>query len=208
MCIRDRVWSILGVFWKVFVTVIPLHFIYLICQFSFAGAIGKKNPFTMLKNQVPGYLTAIGTQSSAATIPVNVECAEKNGVSKQIREFVVPLCATIHLSGSMISITCFTTAVLMMNNMPHGFNVLFPYIAMLGVAMVAAPGAPGGAIMSALPFLPMVGIPSEGGLASLMIALYLTQDSFGTACNVSGDNAIAVIVDRINDKLFKNKKEV
>ena len=203
-----QVWSILGVFWKVFVTVIPLHFIYLICQFSFAGAIGKKNPFTMLKNQVPGYLTAIGTQSSAATIPVNVECAEKNGVSKQIREFVVPLCATIHLSGSMISITCFTTAVLMMNNMPHGFNVLFPYIAMLGVAMVAAPGAPGGAIMSALPFLPMVGIPSEGGLASLMIALYLTQDSFGTACNVSGDNAIAVIVDRINDKLFKNKKEV
>ena len=202
-----QVWNILGVFWKVFVTVIPLHFIYLICQFSFAGAIGKKNPFTMLKNQVPGYLTAIGTQSSAATIPVNVECAEKNGVSKQIREFVVPLCATIHLSGSMISITCFTTAVLMMNNMPHGFNVLFPYIAMLGVAMVAAPGAPGGAIMSALPFLPMVGIPSEGGLASLMIALYLTQDSFGTACNVSGDNAIAVIVDRINDKLFKNKKE-
>ena len=202
-----QVWNILGVFWKVFVTVIPLHFIYLICQFSFAGAIGKKNPFTMLKNQVPGYLTAIGTQSSAATIPVNVECAEKNGVSKQIREFVVPLCATIHLSGSMISITCFTTAVLMMNNMPHGFNVLFPYIAMLGVAMVAAPGAPGGAIMSALPFLPMVGIPSEGGLASLMIALYLTQDSFGTACNVSGDNAIAVIVDRINDKLFKAKKE-
>ena len=202
-----QVWSILGVFWKVFVTVIPLHFIYLICQFSFAGAIGKKNPFTMLKNQVPGYLTAIGTQSSAATIPVNVECAEKNGVSKQIREFVVPLCATIHLSGSMISITCFTTAVLMMNNMPHGFNVLFPYIAMLGVAMVAAPGAPGGAIMSALPFLPMVGIPSDGGLASLMIALYLTQDSFGTACNVSGDNAIAVIVDRINDKLFKAKKE-
>ena len=202
-----QVWNILGVFWKVFVTVIPLHFIYLIGQFSFAGAIGKKNPFTMLKNQVPGYLTAIGTQSSAATIPVNVECAEKNGVSKQIREFVVPLCATIHLSGSMISITCFTTAVLMMNNMPHGFNVLFPYIAMLGVAMVAAPGAPGGAIMSALPFLPMVGIPSEGGLASLMIALYLTQDSFGTACNVSGDNAIAVIVDRINDKLFKAKKE-
>lgn len=201
-----QVWNILGVFWKVFVTVIPLHLIYLLCQFSLAGAIGKKNPFTMLKNQIPGYLTAIGTQSSAATIPVNVGCAEKNGVSKQIREFVVPLCATIHLSGSMISITCFTTAVLMMNNMPHGFNVLFPYIAMLGIAMVAAPGAPGGAIMSALPFLPMVGIPSEGGLASLMIALYLTQDSFGTACNVSGDNAIAVIVDRINDKLFKNKK--
>ena len=201
-----QVWNILGIFWKVYLTVIPLHLIYLLCQFSIAGAIGKKNPFTMLKNQIPGYLTAVGTQSSAATIPVNVECAEKNGVSKQIREFVVPLCATIHLSGSMISITCFTTAVLMMNNMPHNPGVIFPFIAMLGIAMVAAPGAPGGAIMSALPFLPMVGIPSDGGLASLMIALYLTQDSFGTACNVSGDNAIAVIIDRINDKFFKAKE--
>ena len=201
-----QVWSILGVFWKVYLTAIPLHLIYLLCQFSVAGAIGKKNPFTMLKNQIPGYLTAVGTQSSAATIPVNVGCAEKNGVSKQIREFVVPLCATIHLSGSMISITCFTTAVLMMNNMPHNPGVIFPFIAMLGIAMVAAPGAPDGAIMSALPFLPMVGIPSDGGLASLMIALYLTQDSFGTACNVSGDNAIAVIIDRINDKLFKAKE--
>ena len=135
-----QVWNILGIFWKVYLTVIPLHLIYLLCQFSIAGAIGKKNPFTMLKNQIPGYLTAVGTQSSAATIPVNVGCAEKNGVSKQIREFVVPLCATIHLSGSMISITCFTTAVLMMNNMPHNPGVIFPFIAMLGIAMVAAPG--------------------------------------------------------------------
>ena len=200
-----HVWSILGVFWKVFVTVIPLHLIYIFGQFCIAGGISGKNPITMVKNQVAGYVTAIGTQSSAATIPVNVECAEKNGVSKQIREFVVPLCATIHLSGSMISITCFTTAVLMMNGMPHGINVLFPYIAMLGIAMVAAPGAPGGAIMSALPFFPMVGIPTEGGLASLMIALYLTQDSFGTACNISGDNAIAVVVDKINSKMHKKE---
>lgn len=207
--IAGEVWTILGVFWKVYLVVIPLHFVYMACQFTAAGVFSGKNPVRMLKNQVPGYLTAIGTQSSAATIPVNVGCAEKNGVSKQIREFVVPLCATIHLSGSMISITGFTTAVLMMNGMPHGIGVLFPYIAMLGIAMVAAPGAPGGAIMSALPFLPMVGIPSDGGLASLMIALYLTQDSFGTACNVSGDNAIAVVVDKINDGMSKkgNKEE-
>jgi len=179
-------------------------------MFFVAGAYGGKNPIQLMKNQIPGYLTAVGTQSSAATIPVNVTCAEKNGVSKQIRDFVVPLCATIHLAGSMISITCFTVAVLMMNGMPHGLSVILPYIAMLGVAMVAAPGAPGGAIMSALPFLPMVGIPSDGGLASLMIALYLTQDSFGTAANISGDNAIAVIVDKINSKLSgkgNNKNE-
>ncbi|MGX4598626.1 dicarboxylate/amino acid:cation symporter [Faecalimicrobium sp. JNUCC 81] len=198
-----QVWSILGVFWKVYLVVIPLHIIYLTIQFTAAGAISGKNPFKMLKNQIPGYLTAVGTQSSAATIPVNVECASKNGVSKEIREFCVPLCATIHLSGSIISVTSFAVAVLMMNGMDHSISTILPFILMLGIAMVAAPGAPGGAIMSALPFLPMIGIPSDGGLASLMIALYLTQDSFGTAANVSGDNAIAVVVDHINSKSVK-----
>lgn len=203
-----QVWSILGVFWRVYLVVIPLHLIYLVVQFTAAGIVSGKNPFKMLKNQIPGYLTAVGTQSSAATIPVNVECAKNNGVSKEIREFCVPLCATIHLSGSIISVTSFAVAVLMMNNMDHSFATLFPFILMLGIAMVAAPGAPGGAIMSALPFLPMIGIPSDGGLASLMIALYLTQDSFGTAANVSGDNAIAVVVDHINTKMSKKANKI
>ena len=202
-----QVWKILGIFWKVYLIVIPLHLIYISAMFCLAGSMDGKNPVQLIKNQVAGYLTAVGTQSSAATIPVNVQCAEKNGVSKQIREFVVPLCATIHLAGSMISITCFTVAVLMMNGMPHGPGVIIPYILMLGVAMVAAPGAPGGAIMSALPFLPMVGIPSDGGLASLMIALYITQDSFGTAANISGDNAIAVMIDHINNKWNKKSEK-
>lgn len=198
-----QVWSILSIFWRVYLIVIPLHIIYLVIQFTTAGVISGKNPFKMLKNQIPGYLTAAGTQSSAATIPVNVECAKNNGISKEIREFCVPLCATIHLSGSIISITSFSVAVLMMNGMDHGFGTITPFILMLGIAMVAAPGAPGGAIMSALPFLPMIGIPADGGLASLMIALYLTQDSFGTAANVSGDNAIAAIVDHLNKKWSK-----
>ena len=198
-----QVWSILSIFWRVYLVVIPLHIIYLIIQFTIAGAISGKNPIKMLKNQIPGYLTAVGTQSSAATIPVNVECAKNNGVSKEIREFCVPLCATIHLSGSIISVTSFAVAVLMMNGMDHGFETIIPFILMLGIAMVAAPGAPGGAIMSALPFLPMIGIPTDGGLASLMIAFYLTQDSFGTAANVSGDNAIAAVVDHLNKKWSK-----
>lgn len=198
-----QVWSILSIFWRVYLVVIPLHIIYLIIQFTIAGTISGKNPIKMLKNQIPGYLTAVGTQSSAATIPVNVECAKNNGVSKEIREFCVPLCATIHLSGSIISVTSFAVAVLMMNGMDHGFETIIPFILMLGIAMVAAPGAPGGAIMSALPFLPMIGIPTDGGLASLMIALYLTQDSFGTAANVSGDNAIAAVVDHLNKKWSK-----
>nr|WP_302169246.1 dicarboxylate/amino acid:cation symporter [uncultured Romboutsia sp.] len=198
-----QVWNILSIFWRVYLVVIPLHIVYLVIQFTTAGFVTGKNPLKMLKNQTPGYLTAVGTQSSAATIPVNVECAKNNGVSKEIREFCVPLCATIHLSGSIISVTSFAVAVLMMNGMDHGFSTVFPFILMLGIAMVAAPGAPGGAIMSALPFLPMIGIPSDGGLASLMIALYLTQDSFGTAANVSGDNAIAAVVDHLNKKWSK-----
>ena len=198
-----QVWNILSIFWRVYLVVIPLHIVYLIIQFTTAGFVTGKNPLKMLKNQIPGYLIAVGTQSSAATIPVNVECAKNNGVSKEIREFCVPLCATIHLSGSIISVTSFAVAVLMMNGMDHGFSTVFLFILMLGIAMVAAPGAPGGAIMSALPFLPMIGIPSDGGLASLMIALYLTQDSFGTAANVSGDNAIAAVVDHLNKKWSK-----
>ncbi|MFR4162405.1 MAG: dicarboxylate/amino acid:cation symporter [Paraclostridium sordellii] len=202
-----QVMNILSVFWKVYIVVMSLHLIYVALQFTVAGMYAKKNPIEMMKNQIPAYLTAVGTQSSAAAIPVNVDCAEKNGISKQIREFVIPLCATIHLSGSIISIVSFSVAVLMMNGMDSGINIVLPYIMMLGIAMVAAPGAPGGAVMSALPFFPMVGIPADGGLASLIIALHITQDSFGTAANISGDNAIAVAVDALNNKWRKKENK-
>ena len=191
------VFSVLSIFWKVFLVVIIMHLSYVSLMFFVAGTYAGKNPLTLMKNQVTGYVTAIGTQSSAATIPVNLECAKKNGVSKQIREFVIPLGATIHLAGSIITITSCVTAVLLMYGMPHGFGLMAGFIAMLGVAMVAAPGAPGGAIMSALPFLALVGIDPTGTMAQLLVTLYLTQDSFGTAANVSGDNAIAVVVDTI-----------
>lgn len=197
------VFTIMSVFIKVFLCVLALHIAYLVALFAVSGAIGKKNPFQLLKNQIPGYITALGTQSSAATIPVNVECAKNNGVSEEIRDFVIPLCATIHMAGSIITITSCVTAVLMINNMAHSLSIMLPFIMTLGVAMVAAPGAPGGAIMSALPFLGMVGIVSTGPLGTMLIALYITQDSFGTAANVSGDNAIAVIVDTIYHKYIK-----
>ena len=197
------VFTIMSVFIKVFLCVLALHIAYLVALFVVSGAIGKKNPFQLLKNQIPEYITALGTQSSAATIPVNVECAKNNGVSEEIRDFVVPLCATIHMAGSIITITSCVTAVLMINNMAHSLSIMLPFIMTLGVAMVAAPGAPGGAIMSALPFLGMVGIVSTGPLGTMLIALYITQDSFGTAANVSGDNAIAVIVDTIYHKYIK-----
>jgi Na+/H+-dicarboxylate symporter len=196
MTYAGEVGRVLSVFWKVFIVVIALHLLIILFQFAVACALGKKNLATCLKNQIPGYLTAIGTQSSAATIPVNLKCAENNGVSKGIREFVVPLCATIHLSGSTITLTSCAVAVMLLNNMPFDFPTMVGFIAMLGITMVAAPGVPGGAVMAALGALQTMLNFNEAQLA-LMIALYITQDSFGTACNVSGDNAIALIVDKI-----------
>lgn len=201
------VFSILSIFWKVFAIVIGLQLILVSLFFVIAGLYAKKNPFTMIKNQIPGYVTAIGTQSSAATIPVNLEVAKKNGVSAQIREFVIPLCATIHLLGSIVTVTSCVTAVLLIYNMPVHFGMMAGFIAMLGVAMIAAPGAPGGGIMSALPFMTMVGIDPTGVLGNLLITLYLTQDSFGTAANISGDNAIAVIVDKVYYKHILKKSD-
>lgn len=201
MTYAGEVKSIFSVFWKVFLIIILLQFGIILIQFTVAGTLNKKNIFKLLKNQVSGYLTALGTQSSAATIPVNLDVAEKNGVSKGVREFVIPLCATIHLSGSTITLTCCSIAVMLLNNMPFSFTTFAGFIAMLGITMVAAPGVPGGAVMAALGVLQSNLGFSEAQLA-LMIALYIAQDSFGTACNISGDNAIALIVDKFK---FKNK---
>lgn len=206
MTYSGEVYAIISVLWKVFLVVLSLHLIYIGILFVIAGVVSKKNPLVLMRNQIPGYLTAIGTQSSAATIPVNLKCAEKNGTTKQISEFIIPLCSTIHMPGSIITITCCVTSVLMMFNMPFNFSTMFPLILSLGVAMVAAPGAPGGSIMAALPFLTIVGISPESSLASLLIALYITQDSFGTAANVSGDNAMAIIVDTIYKKFILKKE--
>ncbi|MDO4595195.1 MAG: dicarboxylate/amino acid:cation symporter, partial [Tissierellia bacterium] len=203
MSYSGSVFSVLSVFWRIFICIIILHLLYVSAMFFIAGTYTKKNPITLIKNQVKGYMTAVGTQSSVATIPVNLECADSNGVNREISEFVVPLGATVHMPGSMITLTACTFTILSMYNMPHSYGLLLKFISILGIAMVAAPGAPGGAVMSALPFLPVVGIDSSGSLATLLISLYLTQDSFGTAANISGDNALAVIVEKIYYKKIK-----
>ena len=203
-----QTFAILGILWKVFLVVILMHLVCIVVQFLVAGVIGSKNPFTLIKNQIPGYTTALGTQSSAATIPVNLQCAEADGRSEEIRNFVDPLCANIHMAGSMITITACATAVCLMNQLPISLSTVIPFIMTLGIAMVASPGAPGGSIMTALPFLYMIFGPEAGDpggpICAIMVALYITQDSFGTACNVSGDNAIGVIVETIYQK-FINK---
>jgi len=197
MTYAGQVATILSVFSRVFIMIILLHLTVLVIQFIVGGTIAGGNPFRLLKNMIPAYFTAIGTQSSAATIPVTLEQTKKNGVQDEVAEFVIPLCATIHLSGSTITLVSCSMAIMMLNNMSTSFATMFPFILMLGVTMVAAPGVPGGAVMAALGILEsMLGFPQA--LLSLMIALYVAQDSFGTAANVTGDCAIALMVNRIS----------
>ncbi|MCH3951649.1 MAG: dicarboxylate/amino acid:cation symporter [Acidaminococcus sp.] len=197
-----QVAAVLSVFAKVFVVIIILHIVILVFQYSVAGSVAGANPFKLLKGMIPAYMTAIGTQSSAATIPVTLACTKRNGVVAGIADFVIPLCATIHLTGSTITLTSCTMAVMLLNGRPIEFSNMFGFILMLGITMVAAPGVPGGAVMAALGILQsMMGFNADQ--QALMIALYLAQDSFGTACNVTGDGAIAVLVNKIGGHKLK-----
>ena len=196
MTVSGHVASIILMFLKVIIVIFILHVLLLLIQFAIAGAVSGKNPMRLLKNMLPAYATALGTQSSAATIPVTLAQTIQNGVREAIAIFVIPLCATIHLAGSTMKITACAMAILYMTGEPITFGSMAGFIMMLGITMVAAPGVPGGAIMAALGILQtMLGFNET--LQALMIALYIAMDSFGTACNVTGDGAIAVIVDRI-----------
>lgn len=200
MTVSGQVVSIITMFLKVILVIFVLHVLLLLIQFAIAGSVSGKNPLRLLKNMLPAYATALGTQSSAATIPVTLAQAIKNGVRENIAIFVVPLCATIHLSGSTMKITACAMAILIMSGEPLTFAQMGGFIMMLGITMVAAPGVPGGAIMAALGLLQsMLGFNET--LQALMIALYIAMDSFGTACNVTGDGAIAIVVDKIAGKM-------
>lgn len=196
MAHAGQVFTILSIFSKVFVLIIIMHIIILLFQFGVSGALAGGNPLKLLKNMIPAYFTAVGTQSSAATIPVTLQQTKDNGVSGDIADFVIPLCATIHLSGSTITLTTCSVAIMMISGMDLSVGAMLPFILMLGITMVAAPGVPGGAVMAALGLLEsMLGFNQP--MLTLMIALYLAQDSFGTACNITGDGAIAILVNKI-----------
>lgn len=199
MGVEGTVMMIIGLFLKVIVVIFVLHVVLLLLQFSIAGAVAGKNPLTCLKNMLPAYMTALGTQSSAATIPVTLAQAKKNGVRAEVADFVIPLCGTIHLSGSTLKIVACAFAISFMTGMPTNIGLYTEFIFMLGIAMVAAPGVPGGAIMASIGIIGSI-LGFDEDMQGLMIALYIAMDSFGTACNVTGDGAIALIVDRIFKK--------
>lgn len=197
---------VMSTFFKVFIVILLLHFTMLTLQYFIAGMVSGTSPIRLIKNMVPAYLTAIGTQSSAATIPVTLNQTLKNGVKPGIAEFSVPLCATIHLSGSTITLTSCAMAVMLLTGMGYTFAGMFGFIMMLGVTMVAAPGVPGGAVVAALGLLAsMLGF--NEAMLGLMMALYMAQDSLGTACNVTGDGAIAILVNKVSGNKLEVKKE-
>lgn len=199
MSVSGQVASIITMFLKVILVIFVLHVMLLLIQFITAGSLAHKNPLKLLKNMLPAYATALGTQSSAATIPITLAQTVKNGVRENIAIFTVPLCATIHLSGSTMKIVACAMAIMIMAGEPITIAKFSGFIMMLGITMIAAPGVPGGAIMAALGILQSM-LSFNETLQALMIALYIAMDSFGTACNVTGDGAIAIVVDKIAGK--------
>ena len=191
-------WSIMRTLVRVVVVVLLLEVVILLTQYIVAGAIGKKNPIKSLLTMMPAYLTALGTSSSAATIPVTLRQAKKNGISDAVASFTIPLCATIHLAGSTSKIFAFAFAIVFTQGIEVSAAQWVGFIFMLGITMVAAPGVPGGAIMAATGLLSsMLGF--NDAQVALMIATYIALDSFGTATNVTGDGAIAIVVDKLAD---------
>lgn len=192
------VFDTLKTFGLVLILAVAVHWVWLLVLYVVAGTYTGKNPFTALKNMLPAYFTGLGTMSSAATIPVTVRQTKENDVSDGIADSAVPLCATIHLAGSTITLVLCSVAVMVLSSnlsLPT-WGMMIPFILMLGIIMMAAPGVPGGAVIAALGLLgTMLGFDETA--LGLMIGLYMAQDSFGTATNVTGDGAIALIVDKI-----------
>ncbi|MEY3773947.1 MAG: hypothetical protein RLZZ129_727 [Verrucomicrobiota bacterium] len=197
MAADGSVFTTLKAFGVVLVMVVVMHWAWLTALFLITGLMTGRSPLGLVRTMLPAYFTALGTMSSAATIPVTLRQVKALPVREPIANFTVPLCANIHLSGSTITLVTCATAVMLLTpgvGIP-GLGAMLPFILMLGVIMVAAPGAPGGAVMAALGLLTsMLGF-NETQVA-LMIALYLAQDSFGTATNVTGDGVIAVWMDK------------
>lgn len=192
----------LPVFLKIILIVIVGHFIWMGLLYSIGGFISKANPKEVFKHYGPAYFTAVGTMSSAATLPVALKCARKSKVlDAQIRDFVIPICANTHLCGSVLTETFFvmTVSQILYGAMPK-IPTMILFILLLGIFAIAAPGVPGGTVVASLGLITSVLGFNDTGTA-LMLSIFALQDSFGTACNITGDGAIALIVTGIFKKV-------
>lgn len=202
MTVSGQVATMLGAFARIILIIFAMSILSLIGQYCIAALFVRRNPLKLLATMLPAYFTALGTQSSAATIPVTLHQAIKMGVSEEIAGFVIPLCATIHMSGSAMKIVACAVSLMLMQGIPYTAPMFIGFCCMLGISIVAAPGVPGGAIMASLGLLAsMLGFTEAD--QDLMIALYIAMDSFGTACNVTGDGFIALIIDKFFSKAKK-----
>lgn len=201
-----ELFSTIKMFIMLFVMILVFQWVYLLVQFGISSLLTRENQFRKIKNIIPAYFTALGTQSSAATIPVNLECAYKNKITKDVADFCIPLCATIHLAGDTVCLVLGTMGIMLASGMSPDFGLYLPFILMLGVTMVAAPGVPGGGVMAALGIIgSMLGFTES--MQSLIISLHFSQDSFGTATNIMGDQAIAFVVDAVDQKHSERQTE-
>ena len=198
------------VFFKVILIVLVGHFIWLFLLYLVAGMISGKNPWEVIKHYGPVYLTAVGTMSSAATLPVTLSCARKSKVLPQeVTDFAIPLGSTVHLCGSVLTevFFCMTIAQMLYGSMPTpGTMTLF--IVLFGIFAIGAPGVPGGTVMASLAIVQSIlGFDADG--VGLLLAIFALQDSFGTACNILGDGALALILRGIfYDKEGQPKRDV
>ena len=201
-----ELFSTIKMFVMLFVMILAFQWVYLLVQFGIASLLTRENQFRKIKNMIPAYFTALGTQSSAATIPVNLECAYRNKITKDVADFCIPLCATIHLAGDTVCLVLGTMGIMLASGMSPDFGLYLPFILMLGVTMVAAPGVPGGGVMAAIGIIgSMLGFTES--MQSLIISLHFSQDSFGTATNIMGDQAIAFVVDAVDQKHSEKQAE-
>lgn len=199
MTASGQIVNLAGAGLKIILTGVVLSIVYLIIQYIVAGAIAHKNPLKCLWTMMPAYFTAFSICSSSAAIPVTQECTEKNGVSKDIASFTIPLCSTVHMCGSTIKLAISALAVMLISGIPFSFPIYLHFVLMQGIAAVAAPGVMGGVLMASIGLMDSVlGFNPEQ--TALVMALYLAFDGYGPACNVTGDGAIALVIDRFFGK--------
>ena len=200
MSAKGTITALIGAGFKIILTGIVLSVCYLVIQYGIAGIIARKNPFKCLWNMSSAYLTAFSICSSSATIPVTSACAKKNGIREDIVDFTIPLCSTVHMCGSTIKLAVSSIAIAYIFNIPLPFAVYAHFVFMQGIAAVAAPGVMGGVLMASVGLLESImGFGPEQ--TALVMTLYLALDGYGPACNVTGDGAIALVIDSI----FKKK---
>ena len=176
-----------------------LTVVFLVLLYTAAGAVAGKNPLRCLWNMLPAYLTGLSIASSSAVIPVTLECCGKNGVSRDVRDFVVPLCANVHMVGSAIKMITSALAVVIIFDLEVSFAQVAHFTFLFAIAAVAAPGVMCGVLMASVGFVESV-LGFGPDHISVMMAFYMALDGYGPAANVTGDGAIALVADRFFGK--------